>query len=326
MKALVKYIDFIFFIPVAFSACLMALIRRVGLEKLPISKRILSTVGVIPIRNHYYEPQFKFSQEQLDGLHNRKLNGVNLNQEYQLKFIKRFNDLNLGDELINDQFGSIEFAGKSDKPNGLSYKFGNGSFESGDAEVYYNIIRTIKPRRIIEIGSGNSTLVALQAINRNEKESGKKCDLICIEPYEMKWLERTSATIIRAKVEDTALSIFESLEENDILFIDSSHVIRPNGDVLFNFLTILPILKRGVYVHIHDIFTPRNYLKIWIVDKCLLWNEQYVLEAFLTNNDAFQIVCAANFLRHNHYDMFKRVAPFLDKDREPGSFWIQKIK
>lgn len=326
MKALARFIDLIFCIPVVFSSYVMKLIRRVGLEKLPISKYILLNVGILPIRNHYYEPQFKFSKRQIDGLNDRILSGINLNQQYQLKFLQRFDDLNLGEELLADRFGSDNSPDNADELSELSYKFGNGSFGSGDAELYYNIIRTIKPRRIIEIGSGNSTLVALQAIKKNEMKSGIKCDLICIEPYEMKWLERTDAKIIRSIVEDVALENFETLEENDILFIDSSHVIRPNGDVLFNFLTILPILKKGVYVHIHDVFTPRNYLDIWVVNKCLLWNEQYILEAFLTNNDSFQIVCAANYLHHNHYDVFKRVAPFLDEDREPGSFWIHKIK
>ena len=326
MKALARFIDLIFCIPVVFSSYVMKLIRRVGLEKLPISKYILLNVGILPIRNHYYEPQFKFSKRQIDRLNDRILSGINLNQQYQLKFIQQFDDLNLGEELLADRFGSDNSLNNGDELSELSYKFGNGSFGSGDAELYYNVIRTVKPRRIIEIGSGNSTLVALQAIKKNEMESGIKCDLVCIEPYEMKWLERTGAKIIRTIVEDVALVNFETLEENDILFIDSSHVIRPTGDVLFNFLTVLPILKKGVYVHIHDIFTPRNYLDIWVVNKCLLWNEQYILEAFLTNNDSFQIVCAANYLHRNHYDMFKRVSPFVDKKREPGSFWIQKIR
>ena len=326
MKVLTRLIDLIFFLPVIFSSYVMKLIRRVGLEKLPISKYILLNVGILPIRNHYYEPQFKFNKRQIDGLNDRILSGIDLNHQYQLKLIQRFDDLNLGEELLADRFGSYKSTDNADKLSELYFKFDNGSFGSGDAEIYYNIIRTIKPQRIIEIGSGNSTLVALQAIKKNEIESGIKVDLICIEPYEMKWLEKTDARIIRSIVEDVALVNFETLEENDILFIDSSHVIRPNGDVLFNFLTILPILKKGVYVHIHDIFTPRNYLEIWVVNKCLLWNEQYILEAFLTNNDSFQIICAANYLHRNHYDMFKRVAPFVDKKREPGSFWIQKIR
>lgn len=326
MKVFVRLIDLIFFIPVILASYVMKLMRRVGMEKLPVCKYIMFNIGVMPIRNHYYEPQFKFSERQIDGLNDRILSGINLNSQYQLNFIQRFNDLCLGDELLADRFGSTSPVDDVDVFGKLSYKFGNGSFGSGDAEVYYNIIRTIKPRTIIEIGSGNSTLVALQSIKKNEMESGIKCKLICIEPYEMKWLERTDAQIIRNVVEDVHIETFEELEENDILFIDSSHVIRPTGDVLFNLLTILPILKKGVYVHFHDIFTPRNYLKIWVVDKCLLWNEQYILEAFLTNNDSFHIVCAANYLHHNHYDKFKRVAPFLDKSREPGSFWIQKIK
>lgn len=302
------------------SALLMKLIRRIGLEKLPISKFVLSNTGVMPIRNHYYEPKFVYSSSEVDLLDRRNLNGIDLNVEFQLDFINSINSLCLGNELIEESFGS-----KKKNIGELNFEFQNGSFESGDAEIYYNIIRKIKPKKIIEIGSGNSTLVALEAVNKNYEE-GVSCDVFCIEPYEMTWLEKTNAQVIREKVEDIDINIFLTLQENDILFIDSSHIIRPSGDVLFNFLTILPSLNKGVYVHIHDIFTPKNYPAIWISDKCLLWNEQYLLEAFLTNNESFHIVCAVNYLLHNHFNMLKSVAPFIDSEREPGSFWIQKIK
>lgn len=120
-------------------------------------------------------------------------------------------------------------------------------------------------------------------------------------------------------------SFFKQLQENDLLFIDSSHVIRPQGDVLFEYLEVLPVLNRGVIVHIHDIFSPRNYLRQWLQDEVKLWNEQYLLEAFLSNNGCWEIIGALNYLHHNHYDKLKRVAPFLTPTREPGSFYIRKL-
>lgn len=323
LKIVINFVDLSLFIFTLFSSIILKILRRIGLEKLPLSKLILLKVGVLPVRNHYYEPQFVYTPAELIELDKRNLVGINLNIEAQLSLLKNFKDLKLPEELNANSFG---FDLKLLNSNNPCFKFNNGSFESGDAEVYYNMVRTLRPKTIIEIGSGNSTLVALQAIDKNISESSVSCDIYCIEPYEMPWLEMTNAKVIRSKVENLNLSIFDKLIQNDILFIDSSHIIRPGGDVLFNFLTVLPSLNKGVYVHIHDIFTPRNYLKSWIVDKCLLWNEQYLLEAFLTNNDSFAIVCATNFLHHNFRDEFKTIAPFVDDNREPGSFWIQKIK
>lgn len=93
-----------------------------------------------------------------------------------------------------------------------------------------------------------------------------RCRHICIEPYESGYLSKLDVQFIKKPVEQIDLNLFESLEENDILFIDSSHIIRPGGDVLFEYLEILPRLKKGVYVHIHDIFSPNNYLKEWVAD------------------------------------------------------------
>lgn len=203
----------------------------------------------------------------------------------------------------------------------------NGAFESGDAEYWYQLIRATKPQRIIEIGSGSSTLMAIKAVekNFNDAPSSERCEHICIEPYEMPWLEEVAVSVVRKKVENLELSFFAKLQENDILFIDSTHIIRPQGDVLFEYLQLLPSLKKGVIVHIHDIFSPKNYPHQWLQDEVRFWNEQYLLEAFLTHNRDWRIVGALNYLRHNHYDKLKMVAPSLTPEREPGSFYIQKI-
>ena len=140
----------------------------------------------------------------------------------------------------------------------------------------------------------------------------------------MPWLEKTEVTVIRKKVEDIDISFFSELGDGDILFIDSSHIIRPEGDVLFEYLQLLPTLKKGVIVHIHDIFSPRNYKDSWLRDDVLFWNEQYLLEAFLTHNTSWKVIASLNNLHHNHYEFLKKVCPFLTHDREPGSFYLQK--
>lgn len=208
----------------------------------------------------------------------------------------------------------------------LSYHLDNKLFFSGDAEYWYQLIRLIKPRRIFEIGGGNSTLVAIMAIRKNRDENPDySCKHICVEPYERPWLERTGASIVRQKVEDLPAGFFSELQGNDILFIDTSHVIRPQGDVLFEFLELLPTLNRGVIVHIHDIYSPRNYLKRILEDEARFWNEQYLLEAFLSQNNSWKIIGALNYLHHHYYESLKSIAPSLTPETEPCSFYIQKI-
>jgi predicted O-methyltransferase YrrM len=298
--------------PAAYPAAwLMLLVRRIGVHRLPYCRKILMSVGVFPIRKHYYEPQFDFSPSEFSD--DRNLPGIDWNEPEQLRML---NTLTRASELK-------EFPQKSAD---LRFRFDNPSFGPGDAEYWYQMVRKLKPKRVIEIGSGHSTLMALEAIRRNIAEDPKyTCEHICIEPYEMPWLERTGVSVVRKRVEELPSSYFSKLDAGDILFIDSSHVIRPQGDVLFEYLEILPTLKVGVVVHVHDIFSPKNYPNRWLAEEVRLWNEQYVLEAFLTHNRDWKIIGALNYLRHHHYDQLSAVAPFLTSDREPGSFYIQRV-
>lgn len=304
----------VFLFPLVYpAALLLKAIRAAGVRRLRFCKTALLQVGVFPIRNHYYEPLFDTRQIQRPLSKSRALPGIDWNIEEQLATLKGFQ---LENEL-NDVPTS-----KVDK---LTFYFNNGTFESGDAEYWYNLIRMKKPRRIYEIGSGNSTLMAIRAIRKNEEEiPGYECKHVCIEPYEMPWLESTGVSVVRAKVENLDRGFFSELGDDDILFIDSSHVIRPQGDVLFEYLELLPSLRKGVIVHVHDIFSPRDYPEDWVKNEVRFWNEQYLLEAFLTSNRDWKIIGALNFLHHNYYERMKEKCPFLSRDREPGSFYMQK--
>ena len=249
---------------------------------------------------------------EFDG--DRNLPGIAWNEKGQLSLLSRFS---FSGELLDVSRNRV------DPPE---FYMDNENFLSGDAEYWYQLVRTVKPRRIIEIGSGFSTLMARKALLRNRADDPNyQCDHICVEPYEMPWLEGVGVSVVRKKVEDMKLDFFSQLSEGDILFIDSSHVIRPHGDVLFEYLELLPSLNKGVIVHVHDIFSPRNYLSEWIRERLFLWNEQYLLEAFLTNNRDWEIIGAVNWLHHHHYDALKKAAPFLTPSREPGSFYIRKL-
>jgi hypothetical protein len=296
------------------SAWLLKMVRRARVDRLPLCRAALWRVGVFPVLDHYYEPQIDNRNPSQPFSQDRSLPGIDWNINEQLELL---NQLSFAGELS---------ATPQSQPDSLEYYFNNESFDSGDAEYWYQVIRFYKPKRIIEVGSGYSTLMAIKAIRRNrELDPAYDCRHICIEPYERPWLEQTGVELVRKKVEDLDVQFFSVLEENDILFIDSSHVIRPQGDVLFEYLEVLPTLKKGVLVHLHDIFTPRNYLQQWLEEEVKFWNEQYLMEAFLSNNHDWKIIGAINHLKHNHYEALKTVAPFLTPDREPVSFYIQKV-
>jgi uncharacterized UPF0146 family protein len=295
-------------------ALLLKFVRQTGIKRLPRSKAMLLRAGCFPVRDHYYEPAFSNAsiRELLSA--ERELPGIAWDSEGQRRLLASFS--------YNHELATLP---RHQSGNG-GFHVDNGAFGSGDAEYWYNLIRLKKPKRIIEVGSGFSTKIARLALEANEREDPEyACDHILIEPYEHDWLEGLGITVIREKVENTEIQMFSSLAAGDILFIDSSHVIRPRGDVVFEYLDILPALDVGVIVHIHDIFLPKDYPAEWVVDEVRFWNEQYLLEAFLTLNNDWKVIGALNFLRHHHYQELKARCPFLTDDREPGSFYIERV-
>lgn len=298
------------------ASLLLFFIRKAGIRRMKVSKWLFKRVGVFPIADHYYEPLFNETHLKRSLDSKRNLPGIKWNDDAQLSLLAQFN--------YHEELGAIPYH-KTNDP--LQFYYGNPSLGPADAEYLYCMIRHFKPGRIIEIGSGYSTLMAKQAIGNNtEEDTSYKCEQICIEPYEMPWLEKTGVQVMRKLVEDVDISFFSSLQNNDILFIDSSHIIRPQGDVLFEFLEILPTLNPGVIIHIHDIFSPKDYTKKHLVDDVLFWNEQYLLEAFLSCNSEFVIIGALNYLKTHFPDKLNSKLPILknNPDHVPGSFWIKK--
>jgi len=301
------------------AALLLKFIRKIGLWRLPILRKTFYSVGVLPIVDHYYEPLTNPSRLKKSLAEDRNLSGLDLNTSEQLQILNTFHYSN---ELSTSE---------SSKERGPHYHFDNIYFTGGDAEYYYNIIRLFHPKNIIEIGSGFSTLLALKATVQNVAEGSPPCAILSIEPYENPWLKKTSVTLLQEKIEETDVTLFDSLKAGDILFIDSSHMIRPQGDVLYEYFEILPRLAPGVLVHIHDIFTPKDYPEDWVVNDGRLWNEQYLVEAFLMMNTQFRIIGALNYLWHHYNEEFTAKCPCLKTEdiagrrhKEPSSLWLMK--
>lgn len=264
---------------------------------------------------HYYEPTYRNADLPAPGQRQRSLPGLDLNEAAQLELLAQFR--------FADELEAIPLESDDE----LVFHYRNGMYSFGDAEILYNMIRLKKPSCLIEVGAGNSTLMARLAIAANKAEDpGYRCRHVCIEPYEMPWLEKVDVEVIRGTVESIDLAVFDALGENDILFIDSSHVIRPRGDVLREFHEIIPRLNPGVIVQVHDIFTPRDYPERWLREERRLWNEQYLLESFLAFNEAFEVICAANWLKHEHPDAFLLACPMVRHfpNKEPGAFWFRR--
>lgn len=283
--------------------------------KAALNNALLKDGLVIHFKN-YYGPFVSPDDLRLPLDNERYIPGLNLNLEVQKEFLK---NLNFDQELLAFPDTTV---------SELQYAYNKGPFGPGDAEIFYGMIRYLKPERIIEIGAGNSTLIAQAAINANRKEDQSySCNHICVEPYENEWLEKLGIEIIRQRVEELPISIFEQLEARDILFVDSSHVVKPQGDVMFEIFDIYGSINSGVYVHVHDIFTPRDYPHEWVVERRNLWHEQYLLEAFLSFNSEFEIVCSLNWLAKNHTGLLSRACPVLTgrPTCSPGSFWFRRV-
>jgi hypothetical protein len=185
------------------------------------------------------------------------------------------------------------------------------------------MVRRFQPRRIIEVGSGLSSLVLGQAAAKNKSSA-----LICIDPFPhavVRENKRVPAlqSLIESKVEELDVKFFSQLESGDILFIDSSHTVKTGGDVNYLFLEVLPRLKPGVIVHVHDIFFPSEYRRDWILQQFRFWTEQYLLQAFLIFNPEFEVLIANSYLNHYYAADLKAVFPNLRR-WIGGSFWMRR--
>jgi hypothetical protein len=303
----------------AFGALASPALRFVGRHRgsLPRFQRLSDRLGFSVRTTHYYEPTYSEGDLPAGTDAERDLPGLDLDEAAQAALLARFDHAG--------ELRAIAGAGKTD--GGFSHD--NPMYAFGDAETLYNMVRLKKPKRIFEIGSGYSTLMARAALAANEKDDpGYRCRHLCIEPFEAPWLEKSGVEIIRQRVETMDLALFDELGEDDILFIDSSHIIRPWGDVLFEFQRIVPRLGTGVLVHVHDIFTPFDYPEQWLRAERRLWNEQYLLESFLCFNSAFEIVLAVNFMSRRRPDDFARACPAWDEAGRPvgGAFWFRRAR
>jgi predicted O-methyltransferase YrrM len=171
----------------------------------------------------------------------------------------------------------------------------NSQFSWLDSRALFVLLREFRPKRIIEIGSGYSSLL-MADVNRRFLDS--EIAITCIEPFPRPFLSRGIPGIqrlLKQRVQEVPQKVFEELEPGDLLFIDSSHVSKTGSDVNHIYFEIVPRLPPGTLIHIHDIFLPADYCKDWAIEENRSWNEQYLVQAMLTYSRALQVVFGCNY-------------------------------
>ncbi|MEA4820748.1 MAG: class I SAM-dependent methyltransferase [Erysipelotrichales bacterium] len=206
--------------------------------------------------------------------------------------------------------------------NDLEFSFENDQVSGADPFILHALVRELKPRRIVEVGGGYTTLVSAKAVRQNG--SG---EIVTIEPYPRPFLARALdgvGRLERRPLQEIDLELFASLGEDDILFIDSTHVSRIGSDVNRLFLEILPRLAPGVWVHVHDIFLPYDYPETWTRDMQFFWTEQYLLQAFLIGNRMYRVRFAVGYMGRRHPEAMAGTFPGWALGLGGGSFWMRR--
>lgn len=204
----------------------------------------------------------------------------------------------------------------------------NPFFGAHDASALFSMLLAFRPRRVIEVGCGHSSCLLLDT---NEIFFDGAMELTMIDPSldELRSLfgpkGAPGARLMPRKLQDVPSGVFEELEENDILFIDSSHVLKTGSDVNDYLFRILPLLRPGVLIHIHDILYPFEYPEEWVLEHKRSWNEAYALRAFLQYNSSFEILYWANFVWTYLLDDLRALMP-LSLENGGGSIWLRRAR
>jgi hypothetical protein len=214
------------------------------------------------------------------------------------------------------------------KTAGRRYYYANPNFPLADALALMAVMVAKRPRRFVEIGSGFSTCAATDIA---ETELGGEVNMTFIDPHPELAItllgaeSRHCESVIRKRVQDVPLRLFQDLQRGDILFIDSSHVAKTGSDVLDYLFRILPSLTAGVVVHIHDIFFPFEYPDAWIAGENRSWNEAYLLRAFLQENRRYQVLFLTDWFYKCRRELVAAAMPLCIEHRG-GSLWMESRK
>jgi hypothetical protein len=233
-------------------------------------------------------------------------------------------------ELIEDELAS--FVAEFDVPDSGPARPGtfylhNENYESVDAELLYAILRARKPGRVLELGSGFTTLLIGEAARRNAAE-GVETEHLVYDPFpRAKILGEDPPPPTRFEplpATEVPLDAFRRLQAGDVLFVDTTHTVKLGSDVNYIVLDVLPALASGVIVHFHDVFLPWEYPREWFETMHYYWAEQYLLQAFLAYNNTFEVVIPAHAVAREYAKRLAAVVPSFSPDKRPGAIWLAR--
>ncbi|HEX7579058.1 MAG TPA: class I SAM-dependent methyltransferase [Thermoanaerobaculia bacterium] len=267
---------------------------------------------------HFYSPSpdladLRRREAELFGPVPRNLPGIDLNEQGQMELLG----------ALAAFYPELPFPERADGRH--RYWYENDMYSYSDAIFLHSMLRHVRPARLVEVGSGHSSCVTLDT---RDLFLGGRLDVTFIEPFPETLLsllqpgDRDRIELIAKPLQEVDPGVFDRLERNDILFIDSTHVSKTGSDVNRLILEVLPRLVPGVYVHFHDAFYPFEYPREWVL-RGFGWNELYLLRAFLAFNTEFEIVLFNTFLEHFHEEFFQERMPLCLRNRG-GSLWIRR--
>lgn len=280
--------------------------------------KLIEEIKFLP--GHFYSPYPNINEVMAyrDNLFDpsiEEIAGIDLNTDTQLYLLENFKKYST----------ACPFA--TEKINGIRYYFNNNAYAYSDAFFYYCMLRHHSPERVIEVGTGMSSCLLMDT---NELFFDGYIDYKFIDPYPNRFYSLTGESkeslgnsVIHEKIQNVELEFFRSLNENDILFIDSTHVSKIGSDVNYICFEILPVLKEGVIIHFHDIFYPFQYPEEWIRSH-IAWNELYLLRAFLEYNEKFRIIFWNHYLTMRYPNDIYNTFPNYEKNTG-GSIWLKKL-
>ena len=286
----------------------------VAVKAYALARRIAERFGLQVVLKTYYSPIPDLAQLPPERWQARdELRGIALDLDAQIAFVES----DLAPRLAGLNWGK-------DVAPAYAYDPGNDSYSLADARILYAMVRHLRPRQIVELGSGQTTRVMAQACRENAAE-GHPARLRAFDPFPTAIDDGLPglAELNRTKAQDVSEEVFAKLGSGDILFVDTTHTVKIASDVNDIILRVLPLLERGVIVHVHDIFLPYEYPRFFFADYGLYWAEQYLLQAFLAFNSSFAVTCAVHALTRDRAERM-RDAGVLEAGDTGSSFWIER--
>lgn len=275
--------------------------------------------GFLPLPRHFYYPVPDIADLEARDIWSRRspLSGIGLDEQACLEFF-------VG---LASEYGDACRWTHGDAASRVEFDTANESFSYGCAASTYMMLRRLRPGVVLEIGSGNSSRVIAQALEDNGEGHH-----VVVDPYPPSDVLaglRGNTTVIQERVEVQPTSLFDQLGRDDVLFIDSSHVVRIGGDVNCEYLEVLPCLRGGVVVHVHDICLPYEYPKSYATGSFrYFWTEQYLLQAFLALNSDFEVLLPMFLIQRDYPEVFRGCLRHYNPQIHAmlsSSFWMKRV-